>query len=154
MYLLAAGAAVGLTAAPAHADWQYAKWEMTQQELVSASRGKAWAVTDTNRPFKFGLRVAESMATIDGQDFKVAFYGSGGVYNFGASSMNVPYKITNIRFEPGNNCESILDYLRGKYRNTSETVGGEYRFADGEDEIWYDPGYSRCSFRRFRKGRF
>jgi len=43
---------VVLSSAPARADWQYTKWEMTANEIVAASKGKARSLPSEDRAGK------------------------------------------------------------------------------------------------------
>lgn len=55
--------------APAAADWQYAKWGMSPEQVVAASKGKAELFTDKERP----TVLARSTYELDDFKFTVQF---------------------------------------------------------------------------------
>jgi hypothetical protein len=134
--------------AAAFADWKYVRWGMTQQELIAASKGSARAIDKDD--LRYGRSVAQTTATDGSWTFDVLFSGRLAFAGSPITSM----RVDNMRFGVTTNCEGLLPYLRAKYTLVSETVGGDFRFADGGDEIRYYPVYSSCSFRRYKLGTY
>ena len=133
---------------PALADWHYVKWGMNQQQLIAASNGKAHAIEKSD--YAYGRAIANTTYAEGPWKFEVQFSGSTSAnVMFG-----IPVEVDNIRFGVTTNCEGLLPYLKAKYPLIREGAGGEFRFSDGPDEIRYHPFMSKCSFRRFKRGRY
>jgi hypothetical protein len=93
---------LALTAAPAHADWNYVKWGMTKQAAIDASKGEARPATRPNVVCVFTSQVP--FATIPrklvaGFTFQVTFCTEGAD------------KVTSVALSPSEGTD--LPALRG-----------------------------------------
>lgn len=140
---------LSLVASPAAADWKYAKWGMTQPQVIAASGGAARPVSNASDIGRYGRAFAETTHDEGPWRFQVEFAGSTSGWYFGG----VPSGLVSIRFGVASNCEALLPWLKTRYPN-SRIRGDEFRAFDGSDEIHYSPTFSRCSFRRVKAARF
>jgi hypothetical protein len=105
------------SSAASHADWQYTKWGMTQEEVITASNNIA---IPTNEAEREANRMAIGKALlvapyISGQFEFQAFF----IFEQQIPLPTVPYKLVQVRLKLrlDKNCDTLQQILAQKYGN-------------------------------------
>ncbi len=128
-----------VTAGVAHADWQYSRWGMSPDAMVSASSGKARLVPDDPGKVRSGLRcIVGGVFQVGDQNFDMC-----GYFDDHRSLRMVALTIKSPPPGLGANIQAALMAKYGKPTITRSTTSFEWVGPNGGDNvIFYNMDFS------------
>lgn len=133
----AAGLVLGLVSfvGPAQAWWDFAKWGMTEQQVVAASKGRAQACTQSERGACARLMSPSTMATVAVPRLSIPSINIAGESASVSFFFDDAQKLTRTfaNFQ-STHYRRVVDLLNGTYGAPVEQRGGTFATS-----TWRDP---------------
>lgn len=122
-------------AAPAHADWSFAKWGMSPDQLMRAAGGKARPVMGGpgDRVMDMDHRASGGPFTFEGRNYLANFYfdldGGRGL------------RVVRLQALDQSQCDAIDAELTKRYGASSNAHHGEWKDAKTGNKVFFSKSY-------------